>query len=143
MLFVPGECLSDNRATVCSKFAERYVEEGRKTEKENLCGNLPFFWKFLSFLNRTLTLQSGTPLKPGYQSHYVMVDGQGMATTELALGYDEIVINQDTQVCELRKHLLIFSGASGLRTSCRPCIITAYREKTKGGKQVVDFQLNF
>jgi hypothetical protein len=37
----------------------------------------------------------GAPLKPGYQSHYILVDGSGVPDPEN--GFDEIVVNQDTQ----------------------------------------------
>eukprot|EP01127_Copromyxa_protea_P005204 TRINITY_DN150_c1_g1_i10.p1 TRINITY_DN150_c1_g1~~TRINITY_DN150_c1_g1_i10.p1 ORF type:complete len:764 (-),score=100.45 TRINITY_DN150_c1_g1_i10:18-2309(-) len=41
----------------------------------------------------------GLALKPGYQSHYVLVNASGMVAAEGETNiYDEIVVNQDTQV---------------------------------------------
>jgi len=41
----------------------------------------------------------GTNLQKGYQSHYIRTDTTGMPTTNTDNFYDEIVINQESQVC--------------------------------------------
>jgi hypothetical protein len=41
----------------------------------------------------------GSNLRRGYQSHYVITNGKGMPTERGTSQYDEIVINQESQVC--------------------------------------------
>jgi hypothetical protein len=57
-----------------------------------------YFFFFFIYFFRNLNIL-GMPLKPGYQSHYVLVNGSGLVVgPDDEDVYDELVVNQDTQV---------------------------------------------